>query len=185
MEPIEQLDTLIPIFCELAEQVGPGDLDRATPCEQWQVRDLLNHIGGGAPVFAALFRGEDARPFPDEDQLGDDPGGAVRRALEEFDAAVRTPGALERTVQSPFGAMPGDTFARLAAFDLSMHCWDLARALGSELALDEQLVDEIDAFARAALTPELRGPGTFGPERQAPPDAPPLDHLAAFAGRAP
>jgi len=182
LEPIEQLDTLIPTFSGLAGQVTAEDLERPTPCAGWQVRDLLNHIAGGAPVFAALFRGEGARPFPDDDQLGDDPSAAVRAALGEFDAAVRSPGAMERTVASPFGEMPGDTFARLAAFDLMVHSWDLATALGQQLELGDELVQEVDTFARSAI-PEERAPQMFAPAVEPRSGASRLECLVAFSGR--
>lgn len=38
-------------------------------------------------------------------------------AVAEVDAAFRTPGALQRILPTPFGEMPGETFARLLAFD--------------------------------------------------------------------
>jgi len=184
LEPIEQLDTLIPTFSGLAGQVTAGDLERPTPCTGWQVRDLLNHIAGGAPVFAGLFRGEEAGPFPDEDQLGDDPSGAVRAALGEFDAAVRSSGAMERTLATPFGEMPGEAFARLAAFDLMVHSWDLATALGQQLELEDELVEEVDAFARSAV-PAERPPEMFAPKVEPQSGATRLECLVAFSGRRP
>ena len=182
MNPIDQLDTLIPTFTGLAGRVETADLERTTPCSDWQVRDLLNHIAGGAPVFAGLFRGEAGRPFPTDDQLGDEPSAAVRRALDEFDAAVKSPGAMERPLETPFGEMPGEAFARLAAVDLMIHSWDLATALGERLDLDNDLVREVDAFARSAF-PDPRPPALFAPAVEPPDGASPLECLVAFSGR--
>jgi len=184
VNPIDQLDALIPTFTRLADQVESDDLERPTPCTDWKVRDLLNHIAGGAPVFAGLFRGEEGRPFPDEDQLGDDASGAVRAALDEFDVAVRSSGAMERTVDTPFGVMPGETFARLAAFDLMVHSWDLATALREPLELDDALVDEVDTFVRSAI-PEERPPELFAAAVEPRSGASRLECLVAFSGRRP
>jgi uncharacterized protein (TIGR03086 family) len=86
-------------------------------------------------------------------------------------------------VGTPFGEMPGETFARLLVFDLLMHSWDLANATGQQLDVPSDLVAAVDGFARVALTPDLRGPGTFGPEVEPPEGASQLDRLAAFSGR--
>lgn len=101
-------------------------------------------------------------------------------ALAQFDALVPT---FQQLAATPFGDMPGDTFARLLAFDLLMHSWDLATATGKPLNVPDEVVAEVDGFARAALTPELRGPETFGPEVEPSRNASPLDRLVAFSGR--
>jgi uncharacterized protein (TIGR03086 family) len=179
--PMEQLDVLIPGFVRLASQDREGLLDLPTPCEGWVVRDLLGHVNGGARAFAAAFEERPVR----ERELGDDPADTVAEALADFDVAVRSAGALERTVASPFGPMPGEVFARLAALDLLMHSWDLSRATGQDLALPDGIVQAADEFARQAVTDDLRTPGVFGPEVAAPANSSRLDALAAFTGRRP
>jgi uncharacterized protein (TIGR03086 family) len=179
--PLEQFDVLIPGFVRLARDEREGMLDRTTPCEGWVVRDLLGHINAGARMFAATFEQRAVR----EKDLGEDPAATVEEALTDFDKAVRSPGALERTVDSPFGQMPGEAFARLAAVDLLMHTWDLSRALGEQLRVPDDVVSAADEFTRQALTDDLRTPGVFGPEVAAPANCSRLDALAAFTGRRP
>jgi uncharacterized protein (TIGR03086 family) len=147
------------------------------------VRDLLGHLIGGATHFAAVMRGEEsAEPaqVSDESMVA-----AATAAVVDLDDAFRTPGALERIVETPFGELPGETFARLLAFDLLMHTWDLATATGQKVDVPPTVVDAVSAFAHSAVTPDLRGPQTFGPEAQVPDDASALDELVAFAGRHP
>jgi uncharacterized protein (TIGR03086 family) len=181
MGPLEQLEVLIPGFVQLASQDREGFLDLPTPCDGWVVRDLLGHINGGARAFAAAFEEREVR----ERDLGERPAETVAEALADFDVAVRGPGALERTVVSPFGPMPGEVFARLAALDLLMHTWDLSRATGQEPEVPDGIVKAADEFARQAVTDDLRTPGVFGPEVAAPANSSPLDALAAFTGRRP
>ena len=179
--PLEQFDVLIPGFVRLARDEREGYLELATPCDGWVVRDLLGHMNGGARMFAAAFEERAVR----ERELGDHPAETLEEALTEFDAAVRSPGALERTVDTPFGQMPGEVFARVAAIDLIMHTWDLSHALGQEPSVPEDIVEAVDAFARQAITDDMRTPGLFGPEVEPPANASRLDALAAFTGRRP
>jgi uncharacterized protein (TIGR03086 family) len=179
LSPLEQFDQLIPLFRQTSAACDDAVLGAATPCEGWVVRDLLAHVNGGARAFAAAFEGGEVRAR----ELGDDPVPVVIEALTEFDAAIRVPGALERTLDTPFGTLPGEAFARLAAFDLLMHTWDLAQATGQDLRVPEEVVMSVDQFARGALTDEWRRPGVFGDEVTAAPTASALDRLAAFAGR--
>lgn len=183
MEPLAQLDVLVPAFEQLCAGTRPEQLDDRTPCSDWAVRDLFGHLRGGATLFAAAVRGhEGAEPEPVPD---DAVTSATVAAADDLDAALREPGALERTVETPFGPMPGAVFARLIAFDLLMHTWDLATATGQPLDIPDDLVAAAEGFARQAITPELRAPGVFGPEVEAPAGASDLERLVAFSGRTP
>jgi uncharacterized protein (TIGR03086 family) len=184
MDPLTQFDALVPAFQQLAVGTTPEQLDRQTPCEEWKVRDLFGHLIVGATTFAALVRGDEP---PGDVETGPDAVMAAKAqaAVADIDGAFRTPGALDRVVATPFGEMPGDTFARLLAFDLLMHSWDLAMATGRPLAVSEDVVTEIDGFTRAALAPEMRGPGTFGPEVEPSNGCSRLEGLVAFSGRKP
>jgi uncharacterized protein (TIGR03086 family) len=180
MDPLTQFDTLIPEFQKLALGTGLDQLDAPTVCEEWAVRDLFGHIIGGATTFAAVVRGEEPPPVPEprDDALA----ATANAALVDVDGAFRTPGAMERVVETPFGEMPGEIFARLLAFDLLMHTTDLARATGQPVNVPEDVVTEVDAFTRAALTPELRG-AAFASEREPAAAATRLERLIAFSGR--
>ncbi len=182
MDPLSQFDAIVPVFQKLAAGTSTEQLDAPTPCEEWRVRDLFGHLIGGATTFAAVVRAEEAPPeiAPVEDAAVT---ATARAAIDDIDAAFRSPGAMERTVATPFGEMPGETFARLLAFDLLMHTWDLGTATGQDVEVDEDVVADVDGFARAAIAPELRRPGTFGPEQAAPAGASRLEQLVAFSGR--
>lgn len=183
MDVLAQWDVLIPELKRLAAKTTPAELDDQTPCEEWKLRDLFAHLTGGAGMFAAAVRGREpaAPPAPADDEVV----ATMTAAADDLDAAFREPGALERTVPTPFGEMPGDALARLLAFDVLMHIWDLATTTGQTIEVPGDVVAAADAFARQAVTSDLRQPGVFGAEVTPPADASPLERLVAFSGRTP
>jgi uncharacterized protein (TIGR03086 family) len=190
MEAKHQLDTVIPALLHLVDGIKPDQLDKPTPCTEWNVRDLVAHLVGGGHMFASAFRGgpgpqmvEGAMP----DIIGDrSPGEALAASCADFGAAVAEAGAAERMVTLPFGEMPGEAVMRLAAADLVIHGWDLAQATGLPWAPDEELVTEALAFERQAVGPAMRGANMpFGPELPASAGAAALEQLVAFSGRQP
>lgn len=186
MEGNEQLSVIIPMLKAIAGHIDDAQLTRATPCANFDVAGVLGHMTGLASGFAPMFRGEDPPPAgPESAGTGATATDRFQQAMDELLAAVMSPGALERTIQTPLGPMPGAMFSRLVAFDGLVHGWDLASSTGQEWQPSEQLVTEVDAFARSAITNEMRndaGDG-FGPELRAPSDATALLRLIAFTGR--
>ena len=92
-------------------------------------------------------------------------------------------GAQERTVTAPFGEVPVAAFARYTAFDGLVHGWDLSRATGLPYEPPDDLVAEVDAFARQFVQPEMRDGDTFAAETEPGPEATPLERIVAFSGR--
>jgi uncharacterized protein (TIGR03086 family) len=181
----EQLSQVVPILGSVVAAVRPEDMDRPTGCDGWTVRDLLNHLVGGAEMFAAAFAGAPLQDISGQlpDHVGDDPAGAFARAAEGFGAAVQREGALQVVFDLPFGTMTGATFLRFAAFDLLVHAWDLATAIGAPLdEPPDALVAEVDRFAHEVLAGG-RDPVGFAPARPVPEGASPMSALVAYSGR--
>ncbi len=103
--------------------------------------------------------------------------------MDDLLDAVNSPGAMEHVVTSPFGEMPGSTFARLVAFDGLIHGWDLATATGQSYGPPPAVIAAVDEFARDALTAEIRDGDTFKEATNTPDDASQLERLVAFSGR--
>jgi uncharacterized protein (TIGR03086 family) len=187
VELTEQLDIIVPTLGDLVKGVRPDQLDNPTPCAKFQVRDLLGHFLGNLDTVAGGLRGE---PMPDElfprpKILGDDPGKAYDRVMADFVAAVRSPGAMDRVLTVPFGDVPAPALVGFVAFDLTVHSWDLATATGQKYVPPDELVSEVDAFARQIVAPEWRDGDTFAAEVDPPADSTQLERLVAFAGRQP
>jgi uncharacterized protein (TIGR03086 family) len=141
------------------------------------VRGVLEHMIGGATMFAAAYRGE----APAEPDLTD-PLTGIQDALGALGDAISAPGALDRTIAGPFGEVDGESLARFVVLDGLVHGWDLAVATGQPYAPSDELVAAVDGFARQALEP-LRDGQTFAAAVEPAPGATPIQRLAAYTGR--
>jgi uncharacterized protein (TIGR03086 family) len=141
--------------------VRPGQWVWPTPCTDWDVRHLVNHMTRGNLNYAALLQGGTSAEFMrlrDADALGTDPVGAYVRSAGECAEAFASPGALEPILDYPLGKVTGRQALAVRTTDATIHTWDLARAIGAEDELDAGLVEWIDdhfedIYAGLAETP--------------------------------
>jgi uncharacterized protein (TIGR03086 family) len=165
--------------------VKPHQWRDSTPCADYNVRDLVNHIVSGNFWVAPLVAGKsiaDVGDVYDGDVLGDDPLSAYDRSAREAAAAFNAPGAMEASVAVSYGPVPGEVYAGHRYIDVLIHGWDLAKATGQDTALDSELVEA----CRQVFEPQaeaLRGSGMFGTDVEVPPDADPQTRLLAMLGR--
>jgi uncharacterized protein (TIGR03086 family) len=173
---------------DVVNHVSDDQLGNPSPCEGWTVRDVINHITGGATMFAISA---EQGSVPDEelgrlmgggDNLGDDPQAAWATAAQRAMTAFEQPGVLEKIVTLPFGDMPAGIALNIAVFDVLTHAVDIARASGQEVR-DTELIETALGVGRQMIGPELRIPGVFDAEQPVATDAPSEDRLLAFAGR--
>lgn len=163
--------------------VRPDQLDQTTPCSEWDVRALINHLIGGHFYFTAALRGEqmDANATP-PDFAANDPAGTFAQASTEMLKAWREPGSLDRTVQTLMGPMPAPMLIGMWTNDNLVHAWDLARATDQDENLDPDLATQMLAMVRQVNLP--RGEGApFKIEQPCPQSAIPEQKLAACLGR--
>jgi uncharacterized protein (TIGR03086 family) len=167
--------------------VQPNDLTQPTPCTEWDVRALLNHMAGVCTMFTTALTGSQTdRPPEPVDLLGSDPAASYASISQRLMAAWRAPGALERTLKLPMGELPGAVGINVVLADQLLHTWDLARALGRPYAMDADLAEAALQMMQQMMRPEFRGPGKgFAEVVPCPDDAPVQDRLVAFAGRTP
>jgi uncharacterized protein (TIGR03086 family) len=176
---LEQFQLASDSFESLVAGVHPDQLAIQTPCPEWSVQELVSHVVTGNLMFIRLFTG--AEP-PAVDAVGD-PVAAISISAKALREAASAEGALERTFTTRMGERPGAGLITIRVVELSVHGWDLARATGQSLKLDESIVETCFGMLRAML-PEDRNGLPYGPEQQAGPEATPTEQLAAFAGRA-
>lgn len=159
----------------------PEQYGRPTPCEEWDVRQLVNHVVSGNALFAAWGASE---PEPDrsEDFLGDDPLAAYRGSIERLDAVFGSDGFLARDVRTPFGPGVGSTLVGMRFNELLIHTWDLAKATGQQRDLDPRLCEVSMRFFEQTEIPRAAG-GMFGEIKAVPDGVPIADRLAAYVGR--
>jgi uncharacterized protein (TIGR03086 family) len=164
-EPIELLLVANDEFARRLRLVGPDDSRRPTPCSEWGVRALVNHVIGGKVRYQLLLSGgptEQVEATRTVDQLGDD---ALASFLGTSDVLVSTfqeDGALARIAHHVTGDRTGRELLSMRILDATIHGWDLARAIGADETLDEDVVAFLLTFtAGLDLGPQQRA---FAPE---------------------
>jgi uncharacterized protein (TIGR03086 family) len=181
-QPLTSLALALAGAGHLIGGVAAAQWTAPTPCPEWDVRQLVNHLVAGNLAVAALV-GDQAPPDRSADQLGDDPGSAYRASAAALQAAFAQPGALERTFGSPYGPAPGSMLVHLRITELLVHGWDLARATGQPPGLPDALAQNERALSRAQLGSAPRDAMPIAEPQAAPAGAAAIDRLAAFFGR--
>ena len=185
LSPVESLRTSLDDTGRLITGVRAEQWNHPTPCTEWSVRDLVNHLITGNELFARVLLGESAGAVPTSTDVRPDHADAYRESAEALLAAFASPGAMDRLVTVPSGTVPGVVALHLRLVEALVHGWDLARATGQPLRYDEEIAERALEFTRMSLAdvPPDRSP--FGPPRPVPDDAPALERLAACLGRDP
>ena len=156
-----------------------------TPCADWDVRTVVNHIVSENLWVAPLLAGRSIADVGDQfegDVLGDDPAGAYDSSAAEADAAFAAPGAMQAPVGVSYGPIPGEEFAEHRFFDVLVHGWDVAKATGQDTTLDPELVDACWRIADG-MRDMIAGTPYFGDEVPVAPDADLQTRLLGLLGR--
>jgi uncharacterized protein (TIGR03086 family) len=176
------------LFTDRVRAVAPTQWGDPTPCADWTVRDLVNHLTVEQLWVPRLVteRGTVAEVGDayDGDVLGDDPPAAWERAARGSREAFAAPGALEGTVHLSYGDSPSAAYCDEMTTDLVVHAWDLARAVGAPETLPTELV----AGALRQIAPHadaLAGTGYFAAPLPVPAHASDQARLLCLLGRRP
>lgn len=161
--------------------------DWPTPCEDWNARELVNHVVSGNHWAAELGAGktiEEVGDRLDGDMLGNDPLAAYEASAKVAAEVFQAPGALEAPCAVSYGPVPGEVYAGHRFMDVLIHGWDLAKATGQSTDLDDDLVNA----AIEVTEPQLEGlkmSGAFDTDVEVPEGAGPQTRLLAWLGRRP
>lgn len=187
MDTLDAFDRAFREFDSRVHDVADGQWTHGTPCTEWDVRALVNHLTGEHLWAPELLRGATLAEVGDRfdgDVLGADPVAAWERATTASTAAFHTAGALDGTVHTSAGPTAATEYAWQMIGDLTVHAWDLAKGIGADTRLDPELARAVyDSMAPNAES--WQGYGIFGPPVDVPADAPIQDRLVALLGRTP
>jgi len=187
-EWIDRLSRAVDQAGAVVSRIRPEQARLPTPCQSWDVRDLVNHLVHDLQQFTAMAHG--GRYAKDDSDVIDDHWmGAYRAAGAALLEAWRREGALDRTIQLPFGEVPATWSVGQQVADVVVHGWDLAKATGQPTEQDHELAQVSLEWGRENLKPQFRGPEesdkVFGEEVAVPDDAPVYEQLAGWFGRDP
>jgi uncharacterized protein (TIGR03086 family) len=178
------------VVARLAAGVTETQLGHATPCPDLAVRNLLGHLIGLATAFRDAGRKDlgattDSSPDSAVPDIGSGWRESLPKALDELAEAWRDPAAYTGMTRAGGVSLPGAVAAAVAADELVVHGWDLARATGQEYEPDPAALQAAYGFLAAAAEESDRGNGIFGPVVPVPQDAPLLDRAIGLSGRDP
>jgi len=176
--------------------VHPCQWSWPTPCTEWNVRQLVNHMTQGNLNYVRLLSGATRAEFlrlRDADALGADPLGAYARSVRECAAAFTCPGALEQVLDYPLGQVAGQQALVVRTTDTIIHTWDLARAIGADDTLSPDLVawasdhlgEIYDGLAETPVAAKTAHRFFAAPSGELPASAPQQHHLLHRMGRRP
>jgi uncharacterized protein (TIGR03086 family) len=165
-----------------------------TPCADWDVRALVNHVAQGNLNYVRLLDGGSAAEFlrlRDADALGTEPAAAFEASARDCARAFAEPGALDRSLDHPSGRLTGRQALAVRGTDTVIHTWDLARAIGADDALDADLLMWIDThlpaiyagMAETPVSPQTTHRFFAAPVGDPAPDASTQDRLLHIFGR--
>jgi uncharacterized protein (TIGR03086 family) len=148
----------------------------STPCSEWDVAALLEHMAGGPLYLLGALGADDV-------ESGHWPDPAV---IEAVLARLGEPGALERRCMSPAGFEWWIAEATAGtAMDQLIHTWDLAVALGTDRALDAGVTNAVVSMFLPQMPEVGRQAGLVGPAVEVGAGASPQEVLLGAMGRDP
>lgn len=179
MDELSSAEACLSVLQQVLLQVREGDAGRPTPCLDFTVAELVEHLLDNLVSFGAMAGVELDRsaPLPDLADVED----AVSTLAADVIEAWRRRG-LEGMARSPFGEAPAPVLAGIVSIELLVHAWDLVRATGARLTVSDELVEYVATLAEKVV-PGARG-RAFGEEVVAPEGVDALTRLAAYTGRA-
>lgn len=179
------LDKSITQAAAVVRGASSARLDASTPCTEWDVRTLTNHL---LQVAQALLLAGQGEPVPDEswgrDLMG---GGWADRFDETGRAAAKAwaePSAWEGMVSMGQARLPAPMIATMLASDLAIHAWDLARATGQDYHVDAGVAEAANRFL-TEMGEQGRQMGIFAAPTAVADDTPAFERALALSGRDP
>jgi uncharacterized protein (TIGR03086 family) len=172
-------------FDRRVTMVQPDQWDHFTPCSDWDVRALVNHVTVEDLWVPPLLKGSTIEQVGDRfdgDQLGDDPQASWRQAYTEATEAAASLESVDSAVHVSRGDIPARDYLMEVAADNLVHSWDLAIAVGADSGLDAELVGVVaDWFV--GMEESFRASGAIGERPSVADDADAQTRLLAMYGR--
>ena len=192
-DPLEMFLTGVRVFGDRVRAITEDQWSAPTPDTEWTVADLVEHLIDEHRWAAPLLHGldldsaakvvEGSRRLPVDGGVGSNFAELWSEAAIASVDAFTADGALDRSVALARGDTPARSYLGEMIFDLTVHAWDLAKAIGFPDPLPEDLV--VHAYEQVAAAGDMSASGLFAAPVEVPDDAPIVHRLIAATGRDP
>ena len=189
-DPLRILDLAQTRAASVIGSVRDEQLDLATPCDEWSVRDVINKLVASTLLFASFGRREEGDPSLDlihpKDLIGTDPLGTFSQAAATCREAWREIGALDGMATSTIGEAKARSVLNARIFDTTVLSWDISSACALPCLIDEEQATYVLRVAQA-LVPAVRSHNKerYKDSVEVNEDASTLTQLIAVTGRNP
>jgi uncharacterized protein (TIGR03086 family) len=175
-------------FEQTLRGVGDDQWHLPTPCSEWNVYQVANHVVAAGDYFMALLSGaskDDAlQQLLAPDVLQPDPVAAFVAQRPLLRASFAEPGAMDRIGHHVIADMTGAQLLHGCVAETTVHAWDIANATGDEQPFDPQLAELVLATYHQ-LSPIFVANGFAAPAVVIGADEPVQAQLIALSGRRP
>jgi uncharacterized protein (TIGR03086 family) len=161
-----------------------ADAGLSTPCEDWDVDDLVGHLIAVARRIGVVLQGHPPFSVPSTMESADWAGDWTHWRAET-ERVLADDAVLDLEVQVPWGTVTGGQAIGSYVGELAAHSWDLARALGRDAELDASLAEAALPAILAKIPAEPRDQIPFGPVVEVGPAATAYERMLAWQGRDP
>ncbi|MGW5644010.1 TIGR03086 family metal-binding protein [Saccharopolyspora sp. NPDC003752] len=174
---------------EIVRNIKPDQLDAPTPCAEYDVRKLVNHLLFWGPSLEAAARKETVPPPAEAEQdldlTGGDWAADLVALLDRTAGSWSEPAAWEGTTHMGGSTeLPASLVGGMIVVELVVHGWDLAKATGQRVAPDDDVLDYVHGEV-AKTADQGREMGVYDTEVTVPASASTLDRILGMTGRNP
>lgn len=176
IDPLSSADASLAVLLGVLRKVAPADREKATPCSDFTVHELLEHLAGSLKQIGAAL-GADVTDHPNSSP-------EVRiAALAQSTLEAFTRRGVEGTIDMGFAELPATVVAGIINLELLVHAWDFATATGQDLAVSDVVTDYVEGLAQLTISEQVRASGSFAPAQPVAETAGSLERLIGFTGR--
>ncbi|MFC7387140.1 TIGR03086 family metal-binding protein [Sphaerisporangium rhizosphaerae] len=177
LNPLTSANATLAVLQHVLRGISEDDLGKSTPCTDFTVGRLEAHLLGSLTSLTSLA-GSTLVPASAGD-LESRIAGAAQQAMETWMER-----GIEGTVQAGPQELPATIAASILSVEFLVHAWDFASATGQKVAVSDEVATYVLGLAEQIITPEQRERVGFDPAIPISGNAPAMDRLIAFTGRA-
>ncbi len=166
------------------KRVDADQMQNETPCSEWDLKALLNHMVYELSWLPDLLAGKTVKEVGDKyegDLVGNDPQAAWKSAADKASEAVKNAKPDDK-VHLSYGDVTADHYIREVGGDILIHGWDVGQAINCSMTFSDKVVRAVQDFVKPREE-EYRASGLFGDKVQTSDSDSPHVKLLAFFGR--